>query len=101
MVRHGMLLRLMVKKIFLIIFLAAIIFAIAAAILFFSLFKYENSSGTFLIKAGIEDKAVLREAAKRIKDWIYREATIHNPEGDVLPDEIDDKVIKEIKNRVK
>lgn len=101
MVRHGMLLRLMIKKIFLSIFLVVVIFAIAAAILFFSLFKYENSSGTFLIKASVEDKAVLMEAAKRIKDWIYREATIHNPEGDMLPDGIDDEVIKGIKDKIK
>lgn len=33
----------------------------------------------------------------KINDFIYKEATIHNPSGDVLPDNIDDDIKKELK----
>lgn len=91
----------MFKKIFLSFFFAGVFFCLLAAIFFFSLFEYDGDSGTFLVKTSVEDKAILRAAARKIKGWIYHEATIHNPEGDMLPDEIDDKVLKEIKDRIK
>lgn len=47
-----------------------------------------------------KEKSVLKRAANRIKRLIYREATEHNPEGDVLPDYIDDKVKETIKERI-
>lgn len=34
---------------------------------------------------------------KKIKDFVYYEATIHNPEGDMLPDQIDNTIISETK----
>lgn len=91
----------MVKKIFLSIFAIMAVVAILAVILFFSLFEFAKDKKTLLIKASVEDKVILKAAARKIKNWIYREATIHNPEGDILPDEIDDEVIKEIKDRIK
>lgn len=36
----------------------------------------------------------------KISDFIYAEATIHNPEGDLLPDQVDDIIKEEIKNRL-
>lgn len=48
-----------------------------------------------------ETKAELKEKAKKVDDEIYRQATKHNPKGDILPDEIDDAIKKEIKNEVK
>ena len=46
------------------------------------------------------EKKLLIEIARVIKKFIYKEATIHNPEGDVLPDQIDDNIIKDIKDKV-
>lgn len=36
--------------------------------------------------------------ANKLKNFIYFEATIHNPEGDMLPDQIDNNIITETKN---
>jgi len=47
-----------------------------------------------------EEKSLLKSVVREIKNWVYKEATIHNPEGDVLPDELDDEIIKGIKNKV-
>ncbi len=38
-----------------------------------------------------------KKIAHRASSIIYREATLHNPPGDVVPDGIDDKVKQEIK----
>lgn len=46
-------------------------------------------------------KAELKEKVKEVDDKIYREATEHNPEGDILPDEIDNAIKEEIKKEVK
>lgn len=44
----------------------------------------------------IDSKKIMRE----IKDVIYYQATVHNPEGDMLPDEIDDTIKEQIKNQI-
>lgn len=57
----------------------------------------------FLQKAK-EDERLKESAlyyAKKIKNFIYYEATIHNPEGDMLPDQIDNAIISETKNILK
>jgi len=46
-------------------------------------------------------KAEFKEKAKEIDDKIYQEATKHNPEGDVLPDKIDNAIKEEIKKEAK
>jgi hypothetical protein len=49
----------------------------------------------------IKNDAVLKENsiywAKKIKNYIYLQATNHNPEGDRFPDQIDDAIIFETK----
>ena len=43
----------------------------------------------------------MKKVVKKIEGFVYREATVHNPPGDLLPDQIDDQVkgkIKEIVN---
>jgi len=37
---------------------------------------------------------------RKAKSFVYYEAQIHNPQGDVLPDTLDDKLIQSIKKRV-
>ncbi|MFC1645352.1 hypothetical protein ACFL08_04985 [Patescibacteria group bacterium] len=58
----------------------------------------ESDSGRSLV---IQDdkRELVKTAAKKVKEVIYREATEHNPEGDMLPDEIDDIIKGEIKER--
>ena len=46
-------------------------------------------------------KGEIKEKAKELDDRIYKEATEHNPEGDVLPDEIDDTIREKIKEEAR
>lgn len=46
-------------------------------------------------------KPLLKKIEKKFVDKIYQEAEDHNPAGDVLPDEIDDKAKKDIKDFIK
>ncbi|MBU1167372.1 hypothetical protein KKC60_03110 [Patescibacteria group bacterium] len=48
-----------------------------------------------------EEKEALKGKAMKAKDKVYEEATEHNPEGDMLPDEIDDTIKEKIKEEVK
>ncbi len=57
--------------------------------------------GETKIQLDEKTKAELKEKAKEVDDKVYQEATEHNPEGDVLPDEIDNTVKDEIKKEVK
>ncbi|MDP1833791.1 MAG: hypothetical protein Q8L11_02560 [Candidatus Moranbacteria bacterium] len=58
-----------------------------------------DSSGHWKIKFGKTEEAFLKNMAKKTEEIIYREATEHNPEGDFLPDGVDDAIKEEIKNR--
>ncbi|MBU1177689.1 hypothetical protein KJ903_00550 [Patescibacteria group bacterium] len=49
------------------------------------------------IELTTDEKETAKDKARQAKDRIYQEATEHNPEGDVLPDEIDDKIKEELK----
>jgi hypothetical protein len=46
------------------------------------------------------EKDLLKRAVRKVKNIIYREAAEHNPAGDVLPDQIDDKIRQEIKEKI-
>ena len=83
----------MFKKLFLI----AIIIAVLAAYLG-GIFSVSLSPFSLTVKS--PEKDFLKKIAKKAKGWVYREATIHNPPGDILPDEIDDKIKQEIKEKV-
>lgn len=86
-----------------IIFCAIIFFAIAIifAVAFYRVSNYDSTSGVFSLNINQQEKSTLKKIAREIKDWIYYEATIHNPEGDMLPDEIDDRIMEEIKSKIK
>lgn len=47
-----------------------------------------------------EIKPYIQKITTKTKDLIYQEATKNNPEGDMLPDYVDDKIKQEIKERV-
>jgi hypothetical protein len=79
------------------LFLFAIVLAIAVAWLggIFSV-----SFSPFLLTIQKPEKDFLKKVVRRVEGLIYREATIHNPPGDMLPDRIDDNVKSEIKKIV-
>ncbi|GBE16893.1 hypothetical protein BMS3Abin15_00717 [bacterium BMS3Abin15] len=89
------------NKIFLFIVIALLAIALfLTGIVVFSVFEYDEKDDSVTVNLNEEDESALKEFAGKIKKWIYREATIHNPEGDVLPDELDDKIIKELKEKI-
>jgi len=61
---------------------------------------FSVSFSPFSLTIAKPEKDVLKKAAQKAKNIIYREATIHNPAGDVLPDQIDDNLKGEIKKIV-
>jgi len=90
----------MIKK--LIITFVVLLF-IALFLLSGVLFVFKKS-GDFLPVSFLKEAAgqeIVKKTARKIKHFIYREATIHNPEGDTLPDEIDDEILNKIKEKLK
>jgi hypothetical protein len=87
--------------------IASIIFVvIVAGGLFWEYEKYKEEiifidplDGKTKIKIDENEKDLIRKALRPILDFVYREATLHNPAGDVLPDQIDDNIKKNIKDR--
>jgi D-alanine-D-alanine ligase-like ATP-grasp enzyme len=66
---------------------------VVAAIIFFYFFKIEEKG----IKIREENKILLKIIVRKAERIVYDEATKHNPEGDLVPDKIDD----DIKNKLK
>lgn len=44
-----------------------------------------------------DSKYIAHKAVRKIKNLVYYEATIHNPDGDFLPDWADDYILGKIK----
>lgn len=83
----------MFKKIFLIIIVVAILLAYLGGI-------FSINFSPFSLTINKPEKDFLKKVAAKAKSIIYREATKHNPPGDVLPDQIDDKIKQEAKERI-
>ncbi|OGI25479.1 MAG: hypothetical protein A3J76_03755 [Candidatus Moranbacteria bacterium RBG_13_45_13] len=83
----------MLKKLFLAIAILAVIAAYLSGV-------FTMSFSPFSININKPEKDILKYAAQKLKGIIYREATEHNPPGDVLPDQIDDKIKQEAKERI-
>ena len=83
----------MFKKLFLFIIVLAVLVAWLGGI-------FSMSLSPFSININKPEKDFLKKAAQKAKNIIYREATEHNPAGDVLPDQIDDKIKQEIKEKI-
>lgn len=70
--------------------------------IFFAVLVFATAVSVFVFLQNIKENAQLKndsiDFAKKIKKFIYLEATNHNPEGDMFPDQIDDAVISEAKN---
>ncbi|KKP68454.1 MAG: hypothetical protein UR66_C0005G0001 [Candidatus Moranbacteria bacterium GW2011_GWE1_35_17] len=84
----------MFKKIFFVIFIVS----------FFLLFVFIGAVIILSQQKNISIKEELKTDSKniilQIRDIIYFEATKHNPPGDMLPDNLDDKIKHEIKERI-
>lgn len=93
-------------KITFIILLGLVVVAGISIFWIYEKYKEENKviiyqdNGLTKVKINEPEKELLKDIAKAVKKFVYKEATIHNPEGDVLPDQIDDNIIKDIKNKV-
>jgi hypothetical protein len=83
----------MFKKIYFFIIILVLLVAFLGGI-------FSVSFSPFSLTIQKPEKDFLKRVVRKAKGIIYREATEHNPAGDVLPDQIDDKVLNEIKNRV-
>lgn len=83
----------MFKKIFLLIIILAIIFAWLGGI-------FSITLSPFSLTIRKPEKDFLKKVVKRVEGFVYREATIHNPPGDMVPDQIDDNIKGEIKKIV-
>jgi hypothetical protein len=83
----------MFKKIFLLAIVLAILLAWLGGI-------FSVSLDPFSLTIQKPEKDFLKKVVKKAEGFIYHEATIHNPPGDLLPDQIDDNVKGEIKKIV-
>jgi hypothetical protein len=83
----------MIKKLLFIIIVLAIAVAWLGGI-------FSVSFSPFSLTIAKPEKDILKKAVLKAKNIIYSEATIHNPPGDLLPDQIDDNVKGEIKKIV-
>ena len=47
-----------------------------------------------------DKKGVLKSVTDKLNSLIYREATTHNPAGDIVPDKIDNTIKDKIKEKI-
>jgi hypothetical protein len=83
----------MLKKIFLFLIIIAILFAWLGGII-------SVSTSPFSITIQKPEKDLLKKVVRKIEAIVYHEATVHNPPGDVVPDNIDDSLKEKIKQVV-
>lgn len=68
---------------------------------FFYFVDINRDENGFYFSIEESKKPLLKEIALKVKRRIYYEATIHNPEGDTLPDWVDDIIIGKIKETIR
>ena len=83
----------MLKKLFLLLIIIAILIAWIGGI-------FSVTFSPFSVTVQKPEKDFLTKVVRKVEGLVYREATIHNPSGDLLPDQIDDKIKQEIKDRI-
>lgn len=59
-----------------------------------------RSGQSYKLVIDTSEKGYLKIVADKMNSVIYQEATEHNPAGDILPDQIDDKVKQKIKEHI-
>lgn len=84
----------MIKKILFVLFI----------IFFFLLFVFLGAAVIYSQQKNISIIEELKIDSKKIilqiKDIIYYQATVHNPEGNLMPDEVDDTILGRIKSLI-
>jgi hypothetical protein len=83
----------MIKKIIFLLVILVIFLAFLGGI-------FSVSFSPFSLTIRKPKKDFLKKVVKKVEGFVYHEATIHNPAGDMLPDQIDDQVKGEIKKIV-
>jgi hypothetical protein len=58
------------------------------------------SVSPFSVTIRSPEKDFLKRVAKKVSGIVYREATVHNPPGDLVPDQIDNNLKEKIKDVV-
>lgn len=89
-----------IKKYKFIILKIFIFILVLFLIIFFNIFDLNKNQNGIILKIKENKKPLIKTLIKKISGKVYQETTIHNPEGDMFPDWIDDKIKEEIKNRV-
>jgi hypothetical protein len=84
----------MIKRILLYPLLVILVAAVTSFVFFFTIGK----SG---LKARDANKPLLKNIVRSFDQLIYREAGKYNPQGDVIPDELDNAIKKELKKSIK
>ncbi|MFC1623074.1 hypothetical protein ACFL2R_01290 [Patescibacteria group bacterium] len=80
--------------------LFALTFIVATLIVILSeIFDIRETESGRSVMIQDDKRELVKKVAKKVSGVIYKEATEHNPEGDMLPDEIDDIIKNEIKER--
>ena len=75
------------------LFLTLIIVAFAVFFVFFRI----SDEGVSIKE---QNRPLLKKITQKISQVVYDEATKHNPEGDFLPDQLDDSIKNKIKDTV-
>jgi hypothetical protein len=83
----------MIKKLLLIVMVLVIAVAWLGGI-------FSMSFSPFSLTIRKPEKDFLKKVVRKVEGFVYHEATIHNPPGDLLPDQIDDNLKGEIKKIV-
>jgi len=71
----------------------------ALVVFLVAVFDVSGDENGFHVRIQEDKKVLLKKIVRKVSGVVYREATEHNPEGDMLPDEIDDMIKGEIKER--
>lgn len=64
-------------------------------------FLFSDGENYFLEETKAKNMQKIKDLALRTKNLIYYEATIHNPPGDIIPDQWDEELLGKIKTEIK
>ena len=64
------------------------------------IFAFINGGDSYSLWIREDEKKYLEKITRKAKEVVYREAAVHNPEGDMLPDNVDNDISNELKSRI-
>lgn len=98
------------KKVF--IFLVVLFLTLVFMLFVFSVYFFDMARNEEIVKINVdekgaasfevreEEKTLLKNIARIIGEFVYDKATKYNPEGDLLPDEIDNRIKDKVKEKI-